>query len=130
MRNINLLVLHCSDSDIQSHDNIKTIKEWHIKRGFSDVGYHYFIRKDGSIEVGRHIKDIGAHVRGFNKHSIGICISGRTSFTKEQFKSLRYLIDKLIQKYNLRSYDVLLHNQLDKKKTCPNFTLENVFIPS
>lgn len=75
MRKINKVILHCSDSDYANHDDIKVIKEWHLARKFNDVGYHYFIRKDGLIQKGRDITIIGAHCKGQNKSSIGICLS-------------------------------------------------------
>ena len=75
MRNINLIVLHHSQSDITAHDDIGVIREWHKERGFKDVGYHYFIRKDGMIQKGRQLDVVGAHCKGKNKSSIGIVIT-------------------------------------------------------
>ena len=52
------------------------IRSWHLDRGFSDIGYHYVIRRDGTQEDGRPIEQPGAHVQGHNAHSIGICLVG------------------------------------------------------
>ena len=52
------------------------IRQWHIKRGWSDIGYAIVIRRDGRIEWGRHCDDVGAHVVGHNHHSIGVCMIG------------------------------------------------------
>lgn len=121
VRRINLIILHCSDSDIPAHDNIETIRQWHLERGFNDVGYHYFIDKSGNVHPGRNEADIGAHTKGHNSSSLGICLSGRHEFTPEQFKALEKLCLELVRKYGLEKTDILPHNAFDKGKTCPNF---------
>jgi N-acetylmuramoyl-L-alanine amidase len=122
MRKINLIVIHCSDSDIPSHDNIETIRKWHVQeRGWSDVGYHHFIRKNGDICRGRSEATPGAHVSGHNSRSIGVCLSGRKSFTDDQFRALEKLCKELCKKYGLEKSDILGHRDLQSGKTCPNF---------
>ena len=74
-RAIDFIVWHTSataDQDI----GVKEIREWHKAKGWRDVGYHLIIRRDGTVEQGRLLDDIGAHVRGYNSRSIGICIVG------------------------------------------------------
>lgn len=126
MRVINLVVIHCSDSDIPSHDNIDTIRKWHHERGWKDIGYHYFIDKTGNVYTGRLEEHIGAHVKGYNSRSIGICLSGRDKFTDEQFRSLERLSLDILKRYGLSKLDVLAHCDLDAFKTCPNFDLESL----
>ena len=121
MRRINKIVIHCSASDIDAHDNIKVIDQWHKARGWSGVGYHWFIRKSGQLEKGRDEKDIGAHVRGHNRDSIGICFSGEYNFTDDQFLTAKKLVRSLLKKYQLETKDIVGHTELDDKKTCPNF---------
>lgn len=133
-RHINLIVLHCSDSDNPNHDNIETIRKWHTERGFTgpdgvegtedDVGYHFIITKDGKIHEGRPLSEVGAHVKGHNANSVGICLTGKTPsmFTRSQFRSLRKLLDRLFHDLGLDWKQVKLHNELDSGKTCPNFT--------
>lgn len=124
MRKINLIVVHCSDSDIASHDNIETIRRWHVEeRKWSDVGYHYFIDKAGEIHPGRNVATPGAHVAGHNAGSIGVCLSGRKLFNDSQFRSLESLLKKLCEKYGLDKKDILAHADLQPAKTCPNFDL-------
>jgi len=125
MRQINLVVVHCSDSDNFDHDNISAIKQWHLARKFTDVGYHYFIQKDGTVQKGRDESVIGAHVKDHNAHSIGICLSGRNGFHDEQFESLKKLLTEMIRKYNLQWSDVVGHRELTKNKTCPNFDIHS-----
>ena len=123
MRLINLVVCHCSDSDIPAHDNIDTIRKWHHERGWKDIGYHYFINKAGDVFPGRPEEDIGAHVKGHNSRSIGICLSGRNKFTDEQFRSLERICLDIVKRYGLSKLDILAHHDLDALKTCPNFDL-------
>ena len=125
-RKIHWIVVHCSDSDIKAHDNIETIREWHHERGFSDVGYHYLITKDGAVHPGRSESVIGAHVKGHNSGSLGICLSGRRDFTAEQFRALELLCLDITQRHELDKKDILGHSDLDGGKTCPNFDLHKL----
>lgn len=138
-RKITFIVLHCSDSDLPHHDNIETITQWHTERGFTgadgvngtldDIGYHYFIKRDGTVIAGDPEDQIGAHVKGHNAHSLGVCLSGRsfTSFKSKQFDAARALVKSLKEKYMIPDDKVFLHRDLDPGKTCPNFSLEDFF---
>lgn len=128
MREIDCILIHASDSDIEAHDNIETIRKWHVEeRGFSDVGYHAFINKKGELFQGRPDSQVGAHCSGHNKTSLGVCLSGKDpkKFTPEQFKTLEiYLIEKCSE-YGLEKTDIYGHKHFDKHgKTCPNFDVE------
>lgn len=134
MRKIDTIFVHCSDSDIPGHDNIKTIREWHTQRGFTgpdgvagthdDIGYHYVITKDGTLHKGRPEKNVGAGVLGHNKNSIHICLTGRHDFTEAQFKTLIKILSSTLKTYNLDWDSVKPHNEVDIKKTCPNFDVK------
>ena len=128
-RNINLIVWHCSDSDNPNHDNVETIIKWHIERGFATIGYHFIITKDGRVHKGRDLDAIGAHVKGHNSRSIGICLTGKDKFSKEQKTALKELTERLLESYNLDWDNVKLHNELDVNKTCPNFKREDILNP-
>lgn len=123
MRNIKKIIIHCSASDNKNHDSIAVIRRWHKAKGYKDVGYHYFINKLGRIEQGRPLEQIGAHVRGHNRDSIGICLSGLNHFTDKQRESLKKLL-KTIKKLTSKNLPVYPHNKFTKKKTCPNFDIE------
>lgn len=121
MRQINSIIIHCSDSDAASHDDISVIRKWHVEeRGWSDVGYHFFITNNGTIENGRHPEKIGAHCKGMNSNSIGVCLHGKTKFTKNQFKALSSLIKSLCVEYGIKEDAVFGHYDFSNK-TCPNF---------
>lgn len=71
-----LIVVHCSATRPSQDIGAAEIRGWHLKRGFNDIGYHLVIRRDGRIELGRPLHEIGAHVAGFNAASVGVCLVG------------------------------------------------------
>ena len=107
MRAISLIVVHCSatreDKSFTEHD----LDVCHRRRGFNGVGYHFYIRKNGDIKSTRPLERIGAHARGFNSESIGICYEGgldseghpKDTRTPWQKHSLRVLILTLLRDY-------------------------------
>ena len=123
MRKINKIILHCSDSEI---GNAEIINAWHLERGFKSIGYHFVILKDGTIEKGRPVSEAGAHCKGHNFDSIGICLIGKNTFTHEAFESLACILVILLEKYRLGADDIYGHNFFDEGKTCPNFQVEMV----
>jgi N-acetyl-anhydromuramyl-L-alanine amidase AmpD len=107
MREINLLVIHCSATPEGLDIGAKELRVMHLARGFADIGYHYVIRLDGSVEKGRADDVIGAHAEGYNAHSLGICMVGgldharaaKDTFTPAQWATLKTLVNRLTEKY-------------------------------
>ena len=126
MRAITKIIVHCSDSDIKSHDDISVIDKWHRERGFAKVGYHYYIKKDGTVQKGRELEEIGAHCSGQNHDSIGICLGGRHNFTTKQFFELKVLLYDLVKMFYLNFDAIYPHNYFDSHKACPNFDLTKI----
>lgn len=75
-RNISEIVIHCSATPPSMDIGAREIRSWHLAKGWRDIGYHFVVRRDGKIELGRPLEQTGAHVRGFNANSIGICYVG------------------------------------------------------
>ena len=125
-RNINKVFIHCSATDVKSHDNIETIREWHINDNkWSNIGYHYFIRKNGTIEEGRGLEIIPSAQKGYNTGSIAICLSGLhiDLFTQKQFEALINLCEQINKSY----YKITFHGHCEvSKKACPVFDYKNV----
>ena len=100
-RVMDTIVIHCSATKENKDYSIEDIKKWHLQRGFTNIGYHFIIRLNGTIEIGRPLNKPGAHVQNHNANSIGICYIGglndkgkpKDTRTKEQKESL----DKLIK---------------------------------
>jgi N-acetylmuramoyl-L-alanine amidase len=125
---IQRIIIHCSDADYQ-HD-VHDINNWHLENGWDMVGYHYVVnnrRPFSFLEVGRQLKYQGAHVWGFNSNSIGICLCGKDTFSHQQFKILASLLKNLFWIFGLTKSDVYGHNEFDKHKDCPNFSIEKFF---
>ena len=123
-RKINKIVLHHSASG-SAVTTVEKIDRWHKDRGWSGIGYHYVIYPDGSVNKGRHINKTGAHCRGHNTGSIGICVAGNFEIepvTDTQKAGLFDLIEELLEKYQLSWFDVYGHRELGNS-LCPGEAL-------
>lgn len=130
MREIKEIILHCSASKPHQDFDIQDIRRWHVEdNGWEDVGYHYFIKLDGEIQKGRDIEKVGAHCKGRNKHSIGICYCGgldengkpADTRTDKQKASLYLLITRLLKRFP--NATVHGHNEY-ANKNCPSFDVK------
>ena len=126
MRKIDKIICHCSASEEPNHDNVEIIRAWHIARGWDDIGYHYFIQKDGNLQIGRWIGKIGAHCLGHNTGSVGICLAGNGAFTEFQFKTLKKLCLNLCQIFELHEADIYPHWYFNDNKKCPIYGLGEI----
>ena len=130
MRQVKQIIIHCSCTPAGRNIGATTIRGWHKEKGFNDIGYHYVIRLDGTIEEGRPIEQIGAHCQGHNRNSIGICYIGGTekdcktpkdTRTKEQCKALEELLKKLRKQFP----NVTIHGHSEfANKACPSFDVK------
>lgn len=127
-RNVHSVFIHCSASDNPNHDNIATMTQWHLQRGFKIVGYHYFIRKDGTIENGRSLEQVPAAQQGHNTNSIAICLHGLdiNKFTGKQFESLRAICHAVDNAYGQGTIRFRGHREVTNLKTCPVFDYKKV----
>lgn len=128
MRKIDKIIIHCSDTFEGKHWTVDDIRNWHIRRGWLDIGYHYVIYLDGSIHRGRNEEVVGAHCVGYNSHSIGICYvggkekgTGKTKDTRTpaQKESLIRLLIELVCRYP--DAEILGHRDLAPDRKCPGF---------
>ena len=127
MRGIDKIVIHCADTPPGMDIGAAEIRKWHtdpppMGNGWDDIGYHYVIRRDGTLELGRAEEVVGAHVAGHNAHSIGICMVGGkydADYTRAQWATLASIVEYLKGKY--QKAKVCGHRDLDKHKACPRF---------
>jgi len=134
MAKIAKIIVHCSDTPSHMDIGRDEIKKWHLARGFTDIGYHRIIRRDGQTEIGRFEngdsilegKEIGAHVRGQNSDSLALCIVGRGEYDIRQICSMFYCLSKWMKDHGLSHRDVYGHYEFDKGKTCPNLDMSAV----
>lgn len=101
------IIVHCSATRPSQDIGAAEIRKWHLERGFNDIGYHYVIRRDGTVEKGRALNVVGAHCKGHNAYSIGICLVGgipekaenanvgEVNYTDAQYHALKDLITML-----------------------------------
>ncbi len=145
-RRIDLILIHCTATPEGRDYTVKQIKEWHTAKppkgqGWSDIGYHYIIYRDGSVHIGRDVDLAGAHCEGCNTNSIGIVYVGglenipgkpldelpvKDTRTDAQKLALLDLLVKLRRLYpNAR---IAGHCNYDKKgKLCPSFDAKNEY---
>lgn len=131
MRTITLIIVHCSANRPGSALRMADIDRYHRSLGWKGCGYHYVIPTDGTIEAGRPEEEIGAHCRGHNAHSIGVCYIGglaadgkspQDTRTKAQQIALRQLLSDLHTRYPTAL--IVGHSDLEPRKPCcPGFSV-------
>ncbi|VAW59386.1 hypothetical protein MNBD_GAMMA08-987 [hydrothermal vent metagenome] len=126
-RSVKTVFLHCSASDNSNHDDVSVMEEWHKKRGFSGVGYHFFINKNGDIQQGRDLEKIPAAQKGHNTNSIAICLHGLKieKFTQPQFDSVKNLCTAIDSEYSSINIRFRGHKEVSNK-SCPVFDYKTV----
>ena len=132
MREINKIIVHCSATREGENYEVAEIRKWHLARGFSDIGYHFYIDLYGEIHKGRDISKIGAHCKGHNRNSIGICYCGGVEADGKTPKDTRNTEQRRALVAVLRTLKAMfpnanIHSHNDfANKACPSFnaTLE------
>jgi N-acetyl-anhydromuramyl-L-alanine amidase AmpD len=105
-RELELVIVHCSATPPSMDIGVDEIRRWHLDRGWSDIGYHFVIRRDGTVEPGRPVSAVGAHAKGFNATSIGICLVGGVNdigfadanYTRAQYDALERTLISLTRR--------------------------------
>jgi N-acetylmuramoyl-L-alanine amidase len=126
----NWLVIHCSATRAIQDVGVSDIRKWHMQgNGWSNIGYHFVIRRSGKVERGRALDEVGTHVQGHNTDSVGICLVGglnnatfkpENNYSPQQWESLTNLLKMLLKKYPKAK--VLGHRDFaGVQKACPCF---------
>lgn len=131
---VKYLVVHCADTYARmTKVDAREIDRWHRQRGFLRIGYHFVIKRDGTLQEApdcRPLTMIGAHVEGYNDKSIGICLVGgrgdndqpEDNFTLDQKAELALLLEWLLKKYP--KAEIVGHRDLNPHKACPSFDVK------
>lgn len=98
-RTVNEIIIHCSATPNGRTTTVEQIRAWHQARGFTDIGYHWVVGIGGTLMRGRPETAIGAHAKGHNAHSVGVCMVGTDRFTMEQWATLRQCVEDLLERY-------------------------------
>lgn len=132
MRKLDRIILHCTATPEGRHVDVNTIRAWHKKRGWSDVGYHFIIYIDGSVHVGRDVSKVGAHVSGHNATTIGVVYVGGTDAAgkaKDTMNAAQETAFVNLVKHLRDEYGPLTlhgHNEY-AAKACPSFKVKDKF---
>ena len=127
MRLVKEVIIHCSATRESQQVSVDTIRDWHLAKGWNDIGYHFYIDLDGTIHKGRDIDKMGAHCKGRNRNSIGVCYCGgveadgktpKDTRTQEQKESLLHVLKTLKAMYP--ESIIYSHNEF-AAKACPSF---------
>ena len=127
MREINKIIIHCSATREGENFEVAEIRKWHLARGFNDIGYHFYIDLYGEIHKGRDISKIGAHCKGHNRNSIGICYCGGVEADGKTPKDTRYDCQKesliaVLRTLKAMYPNAVIHSHNDfANKACPSF---------
>tara|TARA_R100000781_G_scaffold46855_1_gene31530 strand:+ start:107 stop:520 length:414 start_codon:yes stop_codon:yes gene_type:complete len=132
MRDINRIILHCTATKEGVDVSLETIKNWHLERGFKDVGYHYVILLNGEIVLGRNVFTQGAHTRGENEDSIGIAYvggldeNGKPKDTMSIFQENAFF--HLVESLSVTFGKLELHGHNEySNKACPSFDVQEKY---
>lgn len=126
------IAVHCSATTPTMNIGKAEIDRWHRAKGWLCIGYHFVIRRDGTIEIGRPVDAIGSHVQNYNSVSVGICLVGgvdakgksEDNFTDDQYITLAKLLRELKAKYP--NAKVQGHRDFPKvAKDCPCFDVQD-----
>lgn len=127
-RQITVIIIHCSATPEGKDYTVQDIRRWHKQQGWSDIGYHYVVYRNGHIEPGRDVDIAGAHCEGHNAKSIGICYIGGVARDGKTPKDTRTLAQKaamlslLLDLRKLYPYArIVSHHDLNHSKACPCF---------
>ena len=129
MRKINEIIVHCTCTFSDQKVTIEILRQWHKKRGFKDVGYHYLIDLDGNVLTGRPVEQVGAHCKDHNAHSIGVAYAGglgddakpANTLSEKQKVALVQLLRELKERYPEAS----IHGHSEfANKACPCFDVQ------
>lgn len=139
MRQLNEIIVHCTATRPEwwkgksAQDKVNEVRRWHLALGWSDIGYSYLIDVDGTVVAGRPLERTGAHVKGHNTGTVGICLFGghggsasdvfEDNFTEEQDAALRNLIADLREEFP-SIFNISGHNEYSSK-ACPCFNVRN-----
>ncbi len=131
MRTITFIIIHCSATPEGRSLSFEECRRDHIMhRHFRDIGYHFYITRDGTVHDGRPIEKVGAHCEGHNSHSIGICYEGgldangkpADTRTEAQRKALKSLVERMHRLFPKAL--IVGHHDLNPRKACPCFKVE------
>ena len=134
MRTITLIIIHCSAVRPSQTSSAEQIDSWHRRRGWKGIGYHYVVRRDGTVERGRPEAAAGSHCKNHNRNSLGVCYEGgldtsgnpADTRTPEQKAALLKLLNEIKKRHPHAL--IVSHHTFDPGKACPCFDAEREYL--
>lgn len=132
-RQINEIIVHCTATPEHRHYTVQDVRRWHKQQGWSDIGYHYLVLLDGTVEQGRDVDLVGAHCQGHNSHSIGVCYvggvtaDGKTAKDTRTEKQKTALLRLLLELRHLYPKANIYGHRDFATKACPSFDARNEY---
>ena len=123
------IFVHCSATPPTMDIGRETIEMWHKQQGWLAIGYHFIIKRDGTVESGRPVDVVGSHVKDWNSRSVGVCLVGgidakgkfEANFTPAQMNALRNKLNELMSQYPNAA--LMAHHSV-AAKACPSFDVK------
>jgi N-acetyl-anhydromuramyl-L-alanine amidase AmpD len=123
LRSVDFIIIHCTATPENVDYTVDQLRKDHMKRGFKDIGYHFYIRRDGSLSQHRKLCEVGAHCRPYNYNSIGVCYEGglradgtpADTRTEAQKQKMQEVVRNLLLVYP----DAVVKGHRDMKRAIP-----------
>lgn len=132
-RKINEIIVHCTATPEGRNYTVEDIRHWHKQQGWSDIGYHYVVYRNGHVEPGRNVEVAGAHCTGHNSHSIGVVYVGGVSADGKTAKDTRTdeqkdALAKLLTELRIIYPDAKIYGHRNfANKACPSFDAKKAY---
>lgn len=132
---VRYIILHCSATRCNCDYTVEQLMRDHRARGFRTIGYHFYVRRDGTVSQHRQLLEVGAHCRPFNRCSIGVCYEGglapeghpADTLTREQFEQLEQLLSRLLKLFPQAQLRGHCDMPGSVPKACPCLDCQSVF---
>lgn len=132
---VRYIILHCSATRCNCDYTVEQLMRDHRARGFRTIGYHFYVRRDGTVSQHRRLLEVGAHCRPFNRCSIGVCYEGglapegdpADTLTREQFEQLGQLLSRLLKLFPQAQLRGHCDMPGSVPKACPCLDCQSVF---
>jgi len=127
------IIIHSSQTPPSENLDVKDMNKLHRQKGFLNVVHHLIIKRDGSVETGRHLEEIGAHTEGYNDTSVSVCLIGgtimdselepRLNYTSKQWQELKESVMWL--RYTYPQSSILGFNEIETTQLSPYFDVQS-----
>ena len=127
-KDVKFLIIHCSATRCDQDYTVEMMRKDHQARGFRDIGYHFYVRKDGTISQHRKLLEVGAHCKPHNRYSIGICYEGGLNQFGRPANTLTEIQEECLEVLLIRLHDFSRKQRLLGIEICPKLLRRRVLV--